>query len=408
MNLNGIQTSFLLVAVLAMIFSNTNEVNLIEETIFKWDNLTSKTILDNDKIMPNSTGLPHSNDEPTIILSNSSRDEINSMMIDEYLTVSDTHVSPRVKRILKELFGNYEPFCWRRSYGRGAGRYLHTCPENENDQDGLLCYKPCNEGFNGVGPVCWEDCGEQNMTSLGFGCISVKSSTRLCPWYDKCGLTFKRGCAECPPNYTNLGCLCTRAFFRKSYGRGVGSSMICSSNYEQDGLLCYDKCEKEYYGIGPVCWQYCPENQPVACLAGCAKTTKDCHTAVINMVQSVAGASLKLLHIVLGIPLLDLFAVDMIANAVKGDWSKVVKDMSRIALSFADKVLPDLAKKFFDWGFGTVQSATKNASLLLTVAAFKDIRGLSPFIKFFRLDGLINAFNHGLCDLREDVDDVEN
>ncbi|CAF1417333.1 unnamed protein product, partial [Didymodactylos carnosus] len=148
MNLNGIQTSFLLVAVLAMIFSNTNEVNLIEETIFKWDNLTSKTILDNDKIMPNSTGLPHSNDEPTIILSNSSRDEINSMMIDEYLTVSDTHVSPRVKRILKELFGNYEPFCWRRSYGRGAGRYLHTCPENENDQDGLLCYKPCNEGFN--------------------------------------------------------------------------------------------------------------------------------------------------------------------------------------------------------------------------------------------------------------------
>ena len=26
---------------------------------------------------------------------------------------------------------------------------------------------------------------------------------------------------------------------------------------EKNGLLCYPKCEKSYYGVGPVCWQKC-------------------------------------------------------------------------------------------------------------------------------------------------------
>ncbi|CAF1431019.1 unnamed protein product, partial [Didymodactylos carnosus] len=161
----------------------------------------------------------------------------------------------------------------------------------------------------------------------------------------------------------------------------------------------------DYNGVGPVCWQYCPDTQPLACLAGCAKTEKDCKTAVINMIQSVAGASLNLLQIVLGTPLFNLFAVDIMANAVKEDWSTVAKDIGRIALSFVDKILPELIKTFSDWDFNTLQSATKNASLLLTVAAFKNTSSLTPFIQFFKIDSLISAFNHGLCDLKEDIND---
>ena len=39
----------------------------------------------------------------------------------------------------------------------GIGRPVHTCPEHSPEQDGLLCYPDCRDGFNGVGPVCWEN-----------------------------------------------------------------------------------------------------------------------------------------------------------------------------------------------------------------------------------------------------------
>ena len=111
--------------------------------------------------------------------------------------IPEIDVSPRVKRILREIFRTYEPYCWRRSYGRGVGHPLQTCPEYAPEQDGLLCYPPCRAGYNGVGPVCWEKC--DNLTSVGFACVDVRKSLRSCPWYDKCGL-FKRTCATCPNN----------------------------------------------------------------------------------------------------------------------------------------------------------------------------------------------------------------
>lgn len=43
------------------------------------------------------------------------------------------------------------------SYGRGAGKPVHTCKDGEEEQDGL-CYKPCKPGDKGVGPVCWRSC----------------------------------------------------------------------------------------------------------------------------------------------------------------------------------------------------------------------------------------------------------
>jgi hypothetical protein len=45
-----------------------------------------------------------------------------------------------------------------------------------------------------------------------------------------------------------------------SYGRGAGIPMTCGSDEEQDGALCYPQCEAGYSGVGPVCWQQCPDN----------------------------------------------------------------------------------------------------------------------------------------------------
>ncbi|CAF2027656.1 unnamed protein product [Rotaria magnacalcarata] len=314
----------------------------------------------------------------------------------------EINLSPPVKRVLREIFRSYEPYCWRHSYGRGVGRPLHACPDHAPEQDGLLCYPLCRDGYNGVGPLCWQKCN--NLTSVGFACMDVRTSLRSCPWYDKCGI-FTRACSSCPANYTNFGCLCGHFYFRDSYSRGIGTPLVCSDSYEQDGALCYDKCNDKYNGVGPVCWQYCPITQPVPCLAGCSTTKQDCQQAIISMIQSVVGASITILNALIGMPLVDLTTFDILANAAKGDWVLVAKDMSNLAKKLTDKLLPDLAKKFLDWSFKTLESATRNASVAITATAFKDKRLLLPFLQRFRLDAINSAFNHGKCDLPDDFFD---
>ena len=48
--------------------------------------------------------------------------------------------------------------CAKHSYGRTAGKPL-VCKPDEEEQ-AALCYKPCTDGWNGVGPVCWLECPE--------------------------------------------------------------------------------------------------------------------------------------------------------------------------------------------------------------------------------------------------------
>ena len=48
-------------------------------------------------------------------------------------------------------------FCYLPSYGRGAGSIPTVCPEGR-EYDAGLCYPACESGYDGVGPVCWQDC----------------------------------------------------------------------------------------------------------------------------------------------------------------------------------------------------------------------------------------------------------
>lgn len=105
------------------------------------------------------------------------------------------------------------------SYGRGAGSPLVCGADKE--QDGALCYPKCQTGYNGVGPVCWQ---------------------------------------VCPSGYTDDGAFCRKdavIIAKNTYTR-PSSSLTCGPNEEQDGALCYPKCQAGYYGVGPVCWQSCP------------------------------------------------------------------------------------------------------------------------------------------------------
>ena len=96
-----------------------------------------------------------------------------------------------------------------------------ACPTG-TEQNGQLCYPLCEAGFTGAGPVCYKNC---------------------------------------PVGYTDDGALCrldAHIFAKASYGRGGGTGLVCATNQEAQGGLCYPRCIASHYGVGPVCWQRCP------------------------------------------------------------------------------------------------------------------------------------------------------
>jgi hypothetical protein len=311
----------------------------------------------------------------------------------------ESNVSPAIDCIIRELFRKYEPFCYRRTYGRGAGYPLNACPANAPDKNGLLCYPKCRDGYIGVGPVCWQDCG--HMKTVGIFCVDSNVAESSYDDDDKSEVA-KPSCSSCPSSLTDSESSYGRIFIRKSYGRGAGSSMICSSQYEQNGALCYNYCDKRYYGFGPVCWQYCPTSQPTSCGFGCSITSSDCTKIIIEMVVAVTGAAMSILRLNIIQSLLNTITDNLIGGAMKNDWVSVAGNMSILTNTFAATIVSDVTKKCDAWSIDILESATKNASLLLVVTAFNDVNIFRPFLKLFDITGIVKAFDHALCNLPND------
>lgn len=153
-------------------------------------------------------------------------------------------------------------YCEKNSYGRGVGDAVSAC-EPGWERQGLLCYEKCAAGYSGVGPVCWENC-QPGYTDDGVTCRKdshvIPSDNSGCPWYDKCGLVSAKGCSKCPEGYKNDGCTCridVHVYGKKTRTR-PSKVMICPYDKEGQAGLCYTKCRKGYYGVGPVCWMTCP------------------------------------------------------------------------------------------------------------------------------------------------------
>jgi hypothetical protein len=131
--------------------------------------------------------------------------------------------------------------------------------------DAGLCYTPCRAGFSGVGPVCWQICPSgfhDDGATCRLDAWIFGSNNEACPWYDKCGVTFARGCSVCPSGFHNDGCTCRRdvnIIGKSSYGRGVGTIPSgCPAGRQNEAGLCYSACPAGTNGIGPVCWGTCP------------------------------------------------------------------------------------------------------------------------------------------------------
>lgn len=206
--------------------------------------------------------------------------------------------------------------CWKRSYGRGVGHGIDTCP-GDKEKIGLLCYDRCPAGFTRLfGGDCYQNC-KQGWSDHGFLCrLSEYGRGWGYPWmfgdgfnldgaYTRCNRENPRGCEQngalvypkCAPGYYPFGCCICRPnpFNCQSEGYsanqvdlscgkqrrpGNPTPLICPSNMQQDGLLCYPFCESGYRGIGPVCWQDCDVG-----LVDCAGGTL--HLICLNLLKPI-------------------------------------------------------------------------------------------------------------------------
>jgi hypothetical protein len=146
------------------------------------------------------------------------------------------------------------------SYGRGVGTVPSNCGAGE-ELDHSRCYPTCRVTYFGEGPICWHRCPAGYLDD-GLTCrrdaYIIGANNEDCPWYDKCGLTFARGCSTCPDGFANDGCTCrkdTHIILKEGYSRGVGSPPSCAPDQQYDAGFCYTPCRPGYSGAGPVCWE---------------------------------------------------------------------------------------------------------------------------------------------------------
>jgi triacylglycerol lipase len=104
-------------------------------------------------------------------------------------------------------------------------------------QAGLLCHEKCASGNTDVLGVCWQNC---------------------------------------PAKFTDIGAFCSDLDIKTkaTQERGAGVALWCRPGTEQNGALCYPPCTNNHYGVGPVCWEYCPPGTDTDMGAVCVRWPK--------------------------------------------------------------------------------------------------------------------------------------
>ncbi len=179
------------------------------------------------------------------------------------------------------------------SYGRTAGTPA-TCPA-DMDSDGGLCYPKCADGYYGVGPLCWRKCPE-GTTDIGVSCSKVSydrgvgQRPTICPAGTEEGGDFcYPPCEEgyygvgpvcftkCPDGTTDFGVGCTK---NDTYDRGIGKppTECPPGTVDGGGTVCYPACKPGFWGNGPVCWQD-------GCPSGSVDTGAFCQTEAHSIIK---------------------------------------------------------------------------------------------------------------------------
>jgi hypothetical protein len=261
-----------------------------------------------------------------------------------------------MKWIAQEVSNSRQPYCYRDSYGRGVGTPMKCAAGQQYDAG--LCYTPCQDGYKGVGPVCWQSCPPEFRDDGAF-CAKPRPYGRGVgyPWkfgdglndsgmrgrceranpqgcekngliyYPKCKPGYHAvGCCICSPNcqldQTDIGVSCAK----RSYGRGVGKPVsTCPGDQDEDAWLCYPQCRSGFHGVGPVCWQDCPSGR-TDCGVGCATSKTKCVTGTVDMVIA---------PLVLAVNIITMGSSSSATSATHW-YSGIAKGMKKIADSTKD------------------------------------------------------------------------
>jgi hypothetical protein len=91
----------------------------------------------------------------------------------------------------------------------------NSCPPGMQEDAGL-CYPPCDQGYNGIGPVCWS-----GTKDIGVGVLK-----------------------SCPPGWTDIGLICSGPGLAAIGKFDNDSRLVCPSHKPNaiDGL-CYANCD---------------------------------------------------------------------------------------------------------------------------------------------------------------------
>jgi hypothetical protein len=226
-----------------------------------------------------------------------------------------------------EIFKRGAGFCWKTTYGRGVGMIPTDCPGRQYDAG--LCYPFCQEGFYGVGPVCWQ---------------------------------------SCPSGYVDDGAFCRQPkplhiFAKATYGRGVGAPMGCAPHLQMDAGLCYPKCADGFYGVGPVCWRACTGIRSYDCGAGCSDSANGCAEGILNMVTAVAELAVNIISLAMtagasaAVSMVKVPAMTAAALATaKTNTKNMLKDAAKeVGKDLAEDAATNLANEIVEKGYNMQQ-----------------------------------------------------
>jgi hypothetical protein len=200
------------------------------------------------------------------------------------------------------------------------------------EQSGLLHYPKCRNGYDGVGPVCW-------------------STTK------------------CTNGTTDAGLFCTKGSEVKN-----PKTPSCESSKEYDAGLCYDKCNRGYNGIGPVCWGTCPSSMGTDCGAMCGTSSGECG-------KQIGG------QVVAGVQMVGTIASVAATGGAAAGGITAAKVSITLALKAALKEIAiDLVKRSSKQGLKELQKSLPTGSKAWQMAERGDINGLEQAIEETEFD----------------------
>jgi hypothetical protein len=247
----------------------------------------------------------------------------------------DTYSAPSIVASCPSGFTNMGASCYRtpdfsHPLGQSLSMNAMVCPGGYFKSGGR-CYQNCRDGYTNNGEFC------------GKGASSLAMSSMVCPSGYFQGID-ARCHQNCNDGYTNTGELCTKGanvITNSATDRGVGTPMVCRDGLIHNGAgLCFEPCHPGYEASSnadPVCWQPCPDNQSIACGAGCANATGACIQETWEMVEAVGEMALNVVSL----------GETSAFTAAKGAVKTAVRAGDRVAAKLAARqAAKELAKSF--------------------------------------------------------------